>query len=99
MSMNITGFGLGMYMTQFVFGIIEIPAKLIVFIVVNRVGRRQCQAWSLILAGLSIGANTVIPKSLETLRSVVAITGKGFSEAAFTTVFLYASELYPTVLR
>ncbi|XP_042298478.1 solute carrier family 22 member 7-like [Sceloporus undulatus] len=99
MSMNITGFGLGMYMTQFVFGIIEIPAKIIVFIVVNRAGRRQCQAWSLILAGLSIGANIVIPKSLETLRSVVAITGKGFSEAAFTIVFLYASELYPTVLR
>ncbi|XP_048363355.1 solute carrier family 22 member 7-like [Sphaerodactylus townsendi] len=99
MSMNITGFGLGRYMTQFVFGIIEIPAKLIVFIAVNRIGRKQCQAWALILAGLCIGANMVIPTSLEILRSVVAIIGKGFSEAAFTTVFLYAPELYPTVLR
>ncbi|XP_054844627.1 solute carrier family 22 member 7-like isoform X3 [Eublepharis macularius] len=99
MSMNITGFGLGMYMTQFVFGVIEIPAKLIVLIAVNRIGRKQCQAWSLILAGLCIGANIVIPTSLGTLRSVVAITGKGFSEAAFTMVFLYTPELYPTVLR
>ncbi|XP_054844620.1 solute carrier family 22 member 7-like isoform X2 [Eublepharis macularius] len=98
MSMNITGFGLGMYMTQFVFGVIEIPAKLIVLIAVNRIGRKQCQAWSLILAGLCIGANIVIPTSLGTLRSVVAITGKGFSEAAFTMVFLYTPELYPTVL-
>ncbi|XP_062981453.1 solute carrier family 22 member 7-like [Elgaria multicarinata webbii] len=99
MSMNITGFGLGMYMTQFVFGIIEIPAKYIVFVVVNRFGRRQSQAWSLIITGLCIGANIVIPASLGTMRSVVAIMGKGFSEAAFTMVFLYTSELYPTVLR
>nr|XP_056709625.1 solute carrier family 22 member 7-like [Euleptes europaea] len=99
MSMNITGFGLGMYMTQFVFGVIEIPTKLTVLVLVNRVGRKQCQAWALILTGLCIGANTVIPTSLGILRSVVAITGKGFSEAAFTMVFLYTPELYPTLLR
>ncbi|XP_066467925.1 solute carrier family 22 member 7-like [Tiliqua scincoides] len=99
MSMNITGFGLSMYMTQFVFGTIEIPAKFIVYIAVNRLGRKQSQAWALILTGVCIGANIVIPTSLGILRSVVAITGKAFSEAAFTTVFLYSSELYPTVLR
>uniref|UniRef100_A0A8B9I0I7 Solute carrier family 22 member 7 n=1 Tax=Anser brachyrhynchus TaxID=132585 RepID=A0A8B9I0I7_9AVES len=99
MSMKLTGFGLNMYLSQFVFGIIEIPAKMIVYVLVNRIGRRQSQAWSLILTGLCIGANIIIPKSFTSLRSVVAITGKGLSEAAFTTVFLYTSELYPTVLR
>uniref|UniRef100_A0A8C0F767 Solute carrier family 22 member 7 n=1 Tax=Bubo bubo TaxID=30461 RepID=A0A8C0F767_BUBBB len=96
MSMNLTGFGLNMYLSQFVLGIIEIPAKMIMYVLVNRVGRRQSQAWALILTGLSIGANVIIPKS-ETL--FLAIMGKGFSEAAFTTVFLYTSELYPTILR
>lgn len=33
------------------------------------------------------------------LRAVVAILGKGLSEAAFTTIFLYTTELYPTVVR
>ncbi|NXI94113.1 S22A7 protein, partial [Psophia crepitans] len=99
MSMNLTGFGLNMYLSQFVFGAIEIPAKIIMYVLVNRVGRRQSQAWSLILTGLCIGANVIIPKSFTSLRSVVAIMGKGFSEAAFSTVFLYTSELYPTVLR
>ncbi|NWI14832.1 S22A7 protein, partial [Crypturellus soui] len=99
MSMNLTGFGLDMYLSQFVFGIIEIPAKLIMYVLVNRVGRRRSQAWTLILTGLCIGANIIIPKAFASLRSVVAIMGKGFSEAAFTTVFLYTSELYPTVLR
>uniref|UniRef100_A0A8C0F3J3 Solute carrier family 22 member 7 n=1 Tax=Bubo bubo TaxID=30461 RepID=A0A8C0F3J3_BUBBB len=104
MSMNLTGFGLNMYLSQFVLGIIEIPAKMIMYVLVNRVGRRQSQAWALILTGLSIGANVIIPKSetlfsFTSLRPVVAIMGKGFSEAAFTTVFLYTSELYPTILR
>ncbi|NWR77625.1 S22A7 protein, partial [Centropus unirufus] len=99
MSLNLTGFGLNMYLSQFVFGVIEIPAKMIVYVLVNRTGRRQSQAWALILTGLCIGANVIIPKSLTSLRSVVAIMGKGFSEAAFSTVFLYTSELYPTVLR
>nr|XP_021390558.1 solute carrier family 22 member 7 [Lonchura striata domestica] len=99
MSMNLTGFGLSIYLSQFVFGIIEIPAKIVMYWLVNRVGRRQSQAWTLILAGVCIGANITIPKSFTSLRSVVATVGKGFSEAAFTTVFLYTSELYPTILR
>ncbi|NXH41253.1 S22A7 protein, partial [Dicaeum eximium] len=99
MSMNLTGFGLSIYLSQFVFGVIEIPAKMVMYVLVNRAGRQQSQAWTLILAGVCIGANIVIPKSFTSLRSVVAIVGKGFSEAAFTTVFLYTSELYPTILR
>ncbi|NWS39887.1 S22A7 protein, partial [Probosciger aterrimus] len=99
MSMNLTGFGLNMYLSQFVFGVIEIPAKMIMYVLVNRIGRRQSQAWSLILTGLCIGANIIIPKPFTSLRSVVAVMGKGFSESAFTTVFLYTSELYPTILR
>lgn len=29
----------------------------------------------------------------------IAVVAKGFSEAAFTTAFLYTTELFPTVLR
>lgn len=29
----------------------------------------------------------------------MAVIGKGFSEGAFTTAYLFTSELYPTVLR
>ncbi|XP_071661897.1 solute carrier family 22 member 7 isoform X3 [Patagioenas fasciata] len=52
-------------------------------------GHQFC-ARSLCVLGLS---------AFTSLRSVIAITGKGLSEAAFTVVFLYTSELYPTVLR
>ncbi|NWY29469.1 S22A7 protein, partial [Pheucticus melanocephalus] len=99
LSMNLTGFGLSIYLSQFVFAVIEIPAKMGMYVLVNRIGRRQNQAWTLILTGVCIGANILIPKSFSSLRSVVAILGKGCSEAAFTNVYLYTSELYPTILR
>ena len=33
------------------------------------------------------------------IRTVVAVSGKGLSEAAFTIMFLYTAEFFPTVVR
>ncbi|KAA0707601.1 Tau-tubulin kinase 1 [Triplophysa tibetana] len=98
-SFNITGFGLNIYLTQFVYGVIEIPAKVGTYLVLDRIGRRNGQAWSLIIAGSLIGLNSMIPTNFSAVRTGIAIIGKGFSEAAFTIAYLYTSELYPTVLR
>ncbi|XP_066479657.1 solute carrier family 22 member 7-like [Tiliqua scincoides] len=98
-SLNISGFGLDPYVTQFIFGAIEIPAKLSIYFVLDYMGRRHCQAWTLILTGFLVALNAAIPAEHRHVRSAVAILGKGFSEASFTTVFLYTAELYPTVVR
>ncbi|XP_069395192.1 solute carrier family 22 member 7-like isoform X2 [Paralichthys olivaceus] len=98
-SLNIGGFGLNMYLTHFIYAAIEVPAKLMVYCFLNIIGRRKCQSGTLLLTGICIAINIFLPKDLWHLRTVVAILGKGLSEAAFTTVFLYTSELYPTVLR
>ncbi|XP_035519487.1 solute carrier family 22 member 7-like [Morone saxatilis] len=98
-SLNISGFGLNMYLTHFIYAAIEVPAKLMVYCFLNIIGRKKCQAGTLLLTGICIGINIFIPKGLWHLRSVIAILGKGLSEASFTTVFLYTTELYPTVVR
>ncbi|KAK1171250.1 solute carrier family 22 member 7-like [Acipenser oxyrinchus oxyrinchus] len=98
-SLNITGFGLNMYLTQFIYGAIELPAKLLVYYMLNRIGRRQSQAWSLLLTGVCLGINLFLPSSMVLVRSVIAILGKGLSEASFTILYLYTAELYPTVVR
>ncbi|XP_068184042.1 uncharacterized protein [Antennarius striatus] len=98
-SLNISGFGLNMYLTHFIYAAIEIPAKLITYFLLNIIGRRWCQAGTLLLTATCIAINIFVPQGLWYVRAAVAILGKGLSEASFTTVYLYIPELYPTVLR
>ncbi|KAM9769970.1 uncharacterized protein ACNS7B_007035 [Menidia menidia] len=98
-SFNITGFGLNMYLTQFTYALIELPAKVSVYYLLDKIGRRSTEMGALLLAGLCLGINIFIPKDMAVPRTVVAVIGKGFSSASFATVVLYSSELYPTVVR
>ncbi|XP_023286373.1 solute carrier family 22 member 7-like, partial [Seriola lalandi dorsalis] len=97
-SFKISGFGVSIYLTQFIYGAIEVPAKILTFFVLDWIGRRNGQAWFLITTGALIGINTAIPLDYSVLRTCIAVMAKGFSEAAFTTAFLYSAELYPTIL-
>ncbi|XP_061693871.1 solute carrier family 22 member 7-like isoform X2 [Syngnathoides biaculeatus] len=98
-SLNLDGFGLNVYLTQFVYAAIEVPAKLLIYVLVDRIGRRACLAGTMVLTGTCIGINILVPRALWLVRSAVAILGKGLSEASFTTIYLYTIELFPTVLR
>ncbi|KAM9315239.1 solute carrier family 22 member 7-like [Pholidichthys leucotaenia] len=98
-SLNVAGFGLNIYLTQFIYGVIELPAKAFVYFTVNKIGRRLSQAGTLILTGLLILCNMFIPPDKGIFRTAVGALGKMFSESSFTTVFLYTTELYPTVMR
>ncbi|XP_035515646.1 uncharacterized protein LOC118326710 [Morone saxatilis] len=98
-SFNITGFGLNIYLTQFTYALIELPAKVAVYYLLDKIGRRSTEVGSLLLAAVCLGINIVVPKDMSVVRTVVAVIGKGFSSASFGTVVLYSSELYPTVVR
>ncbi|RXN29831.1 solute carrier family 22 member 7-like protein [Labeo rohita] len=98
-SLNITGFGLDLYLTHFIYAAIEVPAKILIYFILNKVGRRITQTGTLVLTGLCILINIITPTEYWTFRTVIAVLGKGLSEASFTTVFLYTTELYPTVMR
>lgn len=98
-SYKISGFGVNIYLTQFIYGAIEVPAKISTYFILDWIGRRNGQAWFLIITGALIGINTAIPLDFSVVRTCIAVVAKGFSEAAVTTAFLYSAELYPTTLR
>ena len=61
-SLNITGFGLNLYLTYFIYAAIEVPAKILVYISLKKIGRRPNQVGTLLLTGICIIINIVVPK-------------------------------------
>ncbi|XP_053712926.1 solute carrier family 22 member 7-like [Synchiropus splendidus] len=98
-SLNISGFGLNIYLTQFLFASIEMPMKVGIYFLLEKVGRRSSEAGALLLTGLCLLINMFVTKDYGAIRTSVAVIGKALSEASFTIIFLYTTELYPTVVR
>lgn len=60
--MDLQGFGVSIYLIQVIFGAVDLPAKLVSFLVINSLGRRPAQMASLLLAGICILVNGVMPR-------------------------------------
>nr|XP_033811623.1 solute carrier family 22 member 6-A-like [Geotrypetes seraphini] len=99
LAMDLQSFGDNIYLIQVIFGAVDIPAKLICATAMCYIGRRITLNASLILASLAILANIFVPKDMHILRTSLAVFGKGCLASSFNCVFLYTTELYPTVIR
>nr|KAF6275585.1 solute carrier family 22 member 6 [Myotis myotis] len=97
--MDLQGFGVSIYLIQVIFGAVDLPAKFVGFVAINHLGRRPAQIAALLLAGICILANGVIPQDQSTVRTSLAVLGKGCLAASFSCIFLYTGELYPTMIR
>ncbi|XP_051880914.1 solute carrier family 22 member 7-like [Pristis pectinata] len=98
-SYTVGAFGLDIYLTHFIYGAIEVPGKLLAYLLLDTVGRRPAQGGFLLLTGLLMTLRQLIPKDVPVLLLLVGIIAKGSAEAAFTTAFLYTAELFPTPIR
>uniref|UniRef100_A0AAY4B8Q6 Major facilitator superfamily (MFS) profile domain-containing protein n=1 Tax=Denticeps clupeoides TaxID=299321 RepID=A0AAY4B8Q6_9TELE len=61
-SLNVGNFGLDIYLTQLIFGIAEVPARLGCFPLIERFGRRVCQSASLLFGGTACLVIIAIPE-------------------------------------
>ncbi|XP_068615923.1 solute carrier family 22 member 7-like, partial [Brachionichthys hirsutus] len=98
-SFHITGFWLDIYFTQFAYSLIEIPAKIALYFLLDKIGRRSTVVGTQLMVAICLGINILLPKDLSLIITVIAVIGKGFSSASFATLMLYTSEVYPTVVR
>uniref|UniRef100_A0A3Q1IR34 Solute carrier family 22 member 6 n=1 Tax=Anabas testudineus TaxID=64144 RepID=A0A3Q1IR34_ANATE len=97
--LNITGFGLNPYLTQCIFASIELPMKIGVYFFLEKIGRRPGEVWTLLLTGVCLFTNIFVPLEKWLIRTIVGVLGKAMSEASFTIMYLYTTELFPTVVR
>nr|XP_048314019.1 solute carrier family 22 member 12 isoform X3 [Myodes glareolus] len=99
LALNLQALGSNIFLLQMLIGVVDLPVKIGGLLLLGRLGRRLCQASSLVLPGLSILANILVPHDMEVLRSSLAVLGLGSLGAAFTCATILSSELFPTVLR
>ncbi|XP_014800389.1 PREDICTED: solute carrier family 22 member 13 [Calidris pugnax] len=99
LSLNVTGFGLDVYLTQLAFGAVELPARLSCIFLLQWFGRKKSQAVLLLLSGLMCLVVTSIPEDQPVATTVLATIGKFTATASFSTSYVYAAELFPTIVR
>ncbi|KAM3929224.1 solute carrier family 22 member 13-like [Leptodactylus fuscus] len=99
LSLNVGSFGLDIYLTQLIFGAVEIPARLGSMFIVQIIGRKLSQSLCLLLGGIVCLVITAIPKTLPVVITVLAVIGKFAIAASFSICYIYAAELFPTVIR
>ncbi|KAL1787537.1 solute carrier family 22 member 12 isoform X1 [Sigmodon hispidus] len=99
LALNLQALGSNIFLLQALIGAVDLPVKIGSLMLLNCLGRRLCQASSLVLPGLCILANILVPREMEVLRSALAVLGLGSLGAAFTCATIFSGELFPTVLR
>lgn len=91
------------YLTVAMYGLVELPAYPLCMYFINKSwsGRRKSLAGFLILAGLCCLLSVALPvhSGPSMTGSSLALLGKLMVSAAFNIVYVYTSELYPTVIR
>ncbi|XP_043074826.1 organic cation transporter protein [Puntigrus tetrazona] len=98
LSLNISDFGMNIYLTQMIFGLVEMPARTITLFTLNR-SRRISQLAFLAVGGLACLLTIFIPDDLSIVRTVLAMVGKFGITASLSIVYIYSAEVFPTVIR
>ncbi|XP_037604807.1 solute carrier family 22 member 6 [Sebastes umbrosus] len=99
LAMDLQKFGVDIYLIQMIFGAVDIPAKVVITVTMSYIGRRPSQCGALIVAGVTILINLLVPYDKQTARTCLAVLGKGCLAASFNCCYLYSGELYPTIIR
>ncbi|XP_008066537.1 solute carrier family 22 member 13-like [Carlito syrichta] len=99
LSLQVGDFGLDIYLTQLIFGVVEVPARCSSIFMMQKFGRRWSQLGTLVLGGLMCIIIIFIPADQPVVVTLLAVVGKVAMAAAFTISYVYSAELFPTVIR
>ncbi|KAJ8921358.1 hypothetical protein NQ315_002973 [Exocentrus adspersus] len=85
---------------SFIFSVaVEIPGYVTYFYVNEKMGRRLMMFFTLILAGISCVAVGFIPEDYYWFKLSVFLIGKCCSTIAYTVLYVYTTEMFPTNSR
>uniref|UniRef100_A0A7I4Z5U1 MFS domain-containing protein n=1 Tax=Haemonchus contortus TaxID=6289 RepID=A0A7I4Z5U1_HAECO len=92
--------GGSLYMNFAVSALMEIPALLLVYFLIDRIGRRQLVTLGLLTAGICLICNCFIGDDVPFYWGMLQMMiTKGAVTVSYTAMYTYTSELFPTVIR
>ncbi|KAL6100128.1 uncharacterized protein ACO6RY_01795 [Pungitius sinensis] len=98
LSFGVSRLGTNLYLSQFVFGLVEIPARSLVLLVLPCT-RRLSQSGFLAVGGLACLLMLAVPADHPKVLTGLAMVGKFGITASFAVIYVYTAEIFPTVLR
>ncbi|XP_067422686.1 solute carrier family 22 member 4 [Emydura macquarii macquarii] len=87
------------YVNCFLSAVIEVPAYVIAWLLLRTVPRRYSISGTLFLGGGVILFIQLVPTNLHILSVVLVMLGKFGITSAFSMLYVYTAELYPTLVR
>ncbi|XP_033124176.1 organic cation transporter protein-like [Anneissia japonica] len=96
---GVEGLNVNVYIGTFLGGLTEAFAYLFTWFIIQKFGRRLMLGGTLMTGGIACFVNIWIPSSFVELRTATAMIGKFFITSAFSIVYIYTVELFPTDIR
>ncbi|XP_028349027.1 organic cation/carnitine transporter 2 isoform X4 [Physeter macrocephalus] len=87
------------YLNSFLSAVVEVPAYVLAWLLLQHLPRRYSMATALFLGGSVLLFVQLVPRDLYYLATILVMVGKFGVTAAFSMVYVYTAELYPTVVR
>ncbi|XP_043928825.1 solute carrier family 22 member 2 [Protopterus annectens] len=91
--------GGNIYLDYVIAAVVELPTAVLIYIVIDRVGRRLPFAVSNLVAGIACLITAFVPEDLKWLKTCMALIGRLAITSGFELVCLVNAELYPTFIR
>lgn len=98
-SLTSTAFAGDKYFNFVLIAMAGVPAMLIVYFLLDSWGRRWTNSIALLIGGISIIASKSLPTDLNGLSIAFFFIGKCFITVAFSSLYVYTGEMWPTNIR
>ncbi|XP_077294525.1 organic cation transporter protein-like isoform X2 [Arctopsyche grandis] len=99
LSLNSVSLSGNIYVNFILVSLVEIPGYITYYFTVDRFGRKICLSIAFLGSGISCIAFAFVPADINGLKIFLYLFGKFCITIAFTVVYVYTTELFPTQLR
>ncbi|KAK5965056.1 Organic cation transporter 1 [Trichostrongylus colubriformis] len=99
LTLNISNLPVDDYWSFIINGAVELPAYFIVWPLLQTIGRRWTLASTMLVCGIGCVSAMFVPPDIPWLLASASFVGKFGVGSGFAVIYIFAGELYPTVVR